>query len=416
MSSGDGYSRHLVYLVEAQVSSAVSQLRVMAPAEACGVTVETLTGKDAEAVPRGEFHFRSGSMLLVHRCVYRQYSRYRQLVQSAVRQGVPIVYDVDDLLLNVADEHPDRRYFEKSLASTLEATLHADLITVSSEPLKRALSHFHPHIEVIPNRLPPKAWELLGNARTRKSSSAPQGLRVGYVGTRSHYHDLSQIAPALRAVLDSHRDVTFVCYGFEPPPPLASLPNAVVIEPTKAACRDYLVYAAEAACLGLDIVLAPLADSEFNRCKSLIKMLEYGAMGVAAVYARMEPYAAGVSDGVTGLLAGSPAEWRNGLDRLIREPNLRRAIGEAAHRQVQDQGLLPAGADTWRSAWCRAAAIAKAAPRPFEVSPARDLITMMRQTMAYQQRTVEQHRWRQKMERLASRVRRLFQRKPRRAA
>jgi hypothetical protein len=60
--------------------------------------------------------------------------------------------------------------------------------------------------------------------------------------------------------------------------------------------------------------------------------------------------------------------------------------------------------------------VAQVSPRPFERSPARDLIAMMRRATAYQQGTVEKHRLKKKIVRFASRVRRLFKPRVRQAA
>ncbi len=416
MQSADGFSQRIACLVEASPTSAIPQLRLVGPARACGASIELLTDRDADADPRHELDLGDASMLLVHRTVQTQYRRYRQLAQSAVRQGIPIVYDVDDLLLKMADEHPHRRFFEGTVVSTLEATLHADLVTVTSEPLKQILSSFHPNIVVIPNRLPLNVWEVFQAARRPSPDNGRRPVRIGYIGTRSHERDLQTIVPALQAVLTEHPEAAFICYGIQPPPAIAGLPNTTFVEPSRAARDDYLVYAKEASKLGLDIGIAPLIDSEFNRCKSQIKLLEYGALGIAGVYSRVAPYTSSVEEGVTGLLVDTPAEWRSGLERLIREPALYRAIGEEAFRQVQEQWLIPSGAAQWRSAWQRAAEVAKAGPRPFELRPASDLIAMMRQAMAYQQRNEKQHRLKRRIKEIKSRARRIFAWKTRRAA
>lgn len=420
MQSADGFSQHITQritcLVEASPTSAIPQLRLLGPAKACGAVIDLLTDRDEDIVPRDELDLAGASMLLVHRTVQKQYARYRQLAQSAVRQGIPIVYDVDDLLLKMADEHPHRRFFEGAVVSTLEATLHADVVTVTSEPLKRILNAFHPHIEVIPNRLPVNVWDVLRSARRPAPDNDRRPVRIGYIGTRSHERDLQAITPALQSVLIEHPEAAFVCYGVQPPPELAGLRNTTYVEPSRAARDDYLVYAEEASRLRLDIGIAPLIDSEFNRCKSQIKLLEYGALGAAGVYSRVAPYTSSVDDGVTGLLVNTPADWRSGLERLIRQPELRRAISEEAFRQVQEQWLLPAGIGQWRSAWQRAAEVAKAGPRPFELPPASDLIVMMRHAMAHQQRHEKPHRLKRRIKDIKARVRRIFAWKPRRAA
>ena len=42
--------------------------------------------------------------------------------------------------------------------------------------------------------------------------------------------------------------------------------------------------------LQLDMAIAPLADHDFNRAKSNLKLLEYGALGLPVICSKIEPY------------------------------------------------------------------------------------------------------------------------------
>src|SRR5262249_58233502 len=65
---------------------------------------------------------------------------------------------------------------------------------------------------------------------------------------------------------------------------------------------------------GLDVGLAPLLPSDFNRARSDLKYLEYAAHGVAGVYADLEPFRGSVRDGETGLLFRTGPEMLRHLD------------------------------------------------------------------------------------------------------
>ena len=63
--------------------------------------------------------------------------------------------------------------------------------------------------------------------------------------------------------------------------------------------------------LDLDVGIAPLEPVIFNRCKSAVKVMEYGMLGIAAVASRFGPYAeyqAEASEPVVMLAEGTD-EW-----------------------------------------------------------------------------------------------------------
>ncbi|MDW8215849.1 MAG: glycosyltransferase, partial [Roseiflexaceae bacterium] len=64
------------------------------------------------------------------------------------------------------------------------------------------------------------------------------------------------------------------------------------------------------------------------------KYLEAAAVGVPTVAVRLDPYRDAITEGVTGLLAATYDEWVTALVRLLRDPALRRRMGEAACADV----------------------------------------------------------------------------------
>jgi len=87
---------------------------------------------------------------------------------------------------------------------------------------------------------------------------------------------------------------------------------------------------------GLDVGLAPLAATDFNRCRSDVRFLEYAAHGALAVCSDLEPYR-GVRPEQTGLLFRDVAELEAALERALAEPALRATMTAAAARYVADE-------------------------------------------------------------------------------
>ena len=108
-----------------------------------------------------------------------------------------------------------------------------------------------------------------------------------------------------------------------------------------------------------DLALAPLEfGNPFAEAKSSIKYLEAGLVGVPVVASATEEFRRVIEDGRNGLVAASPAEWREKLFALVRSADLRRELGEQAHRDVRARHTTSA------SATAHAAALATFDVRP----------------------------------------------------
>jgi hypothetical protein len=90
---------------------------------------------------------------------------------------------------------------------------------------------------------------------------------------------------------------------------------------------------------GLDIGIAPLKNTPFNRCRSDIKFLEFAAHGVVPVLARAVPYRTTVKDGESGFLYDTQRDMIKILDLLVRDPSLRQKVATKGRRYVTKNRL-----------------------------------------------------------------------------
>lgn len=95
-----------------------------------------------------------------------------------------------------------------------------------------------------------------------------------------------------------------------------------------------------AAVQAMDIGIMPLPDEPWTRGKSGYKLVQYMACGLPVVASPVGANAAIVVDGETGLLAADLAQWSAALNRLIADPALRIAMGQAGRdRAVEHYSL-----------------------------------------------------------------------------
>lgn len=95
---------------------------------------------------------------------------------------------------------------------------------------------------------------------------------------------------------------------------------------------------------GLDIGVMPLADDEWTRGKCGFKTIQYMACGIPSISSRVGMNKEIVQDGKNGFLAGNDDEWVEKLSLLIGDAGLRKRMGQAGRRTVEDKYGVGVGA------------------------------------------------------------------------
>lgn len=155
---------------------------------------------------------------------------------------------------------------------------------------------------------------------------------VGWAGSPGHFADLYHVAPHLQNWLDAHPDAH-----------LAIMTNELAreffnLDPARFHFRPFGSIESYLDFLGsIDVGLAPLLPTRYNRGRSDVKFLEYASRGVAGIYQNLEPYQNIVRDGETGLLFDTPEVLINQLDRLYQDRKLRLKIRAQAYELAVNQ-------------------------------------------------------------------------------
>lgn len=88
---------------------------------------------------------------------------------------------------------------------------------------------------------------------------------------------------------------------------------------------------------GIDIGVYPLPDDPWVAGKSGLKAIQYMAFGLPVVATRAGFTPEVVADGKTGILVRTPEEWLAALERLVRDPSLRRRLGAAGRARALER-------------------------------------------------------------------------------
>lgn len=248
-----------------------------------------------------------------------------------------VILSLDDLITAPPQYNPFSRHAPGRLRHWLERMLkRADRVIVSSQALAEALAPAR--CRVVENAIAPAAWSgLPGKAQdAMQNGTRARRLRVGWAGAQQHEGDLRLLKPVVRATAGQ---VDWVFFGMCPDylRPWAHS----VIDPV-----SYADYPRQLAGLGLDVAVAPLVDNDFNRCKSALKLLEYGALGLAVIASDLPPYR-----GSPACLAGpTAAAWIDCIERYVNHPEQARADGRALRDWVWRNHTLASRTAVWQDA------------------------------------------------------------------
>jgi hypothetical protein len=206
---------------------------------------------------------------------------------------------------------------------------HADCLQLASAALDARFGSLNARRAVFPSQL----WDAPPAPAPR--AHAPGRVVLGWGGSLAHEDDLRAIVPALRAVLERHAEVDFAVMG-EPglAAALEGLPPARLTLSPPGTGDEYARFLA-----GVDIGLAPLLPTEFNRCRDDARYLEYAAHGALAVCADLEPYRASVRPGQTGFHFRDDGELETVLERVLVDAELRASTTATAAREVGAERL-----------------------------------------------------------------------------
>lgn len=329
----------VAFITKLEITTAIEHLRVLAPLKSAGVNVNRYF------VDR-DFDFnkiKPCQVIVIQRDFASDYYSYQKLLDYAKRQNIPVVLDLDDNLLELPLDHPDRKalYYTESLLPLLQSMIEVDAITVTNHVLQKEIQKFNPAVFVLPNYLDDNIWQM----KAPKLPNSNSEIKMLFMGSHTHRVDLDMIAKPLELLLNVYPFLKFYAYGIELPKNLKNHRRALHIP---SATMVYTDFANHFRDLDMDIAIAPLVENKFNDYKSPLKFFEYSAIGVPGVYSNVGPFARIIEREKTGLLADNIQEdWIAQLETLIKDNNLRYELALNAQEKIRTEHLLSKNARKW---------------------------------------------------------------------
>jgi glycosyltransferase involved in cell wall biosynthesis len=228
------------------------------------------------------------------------------------------VYDIDDALFLGSTAEVNRRFewAKREAQRSVEYARRARLVLAGNSYLADWARRHAPRVEVVPSCVDPSTQAL------REHADAETAV-VGWIGSRTTSAYLMPVLPVFAALNEDRVRARLVLIGADP-----SL-RAPWIEH-----RPWSLATQGRDLASLDVGIMPLPDTDWARGKCGYKLLQYFAAGVPAVASPVGVNRELVGD-ERGVLAGSPGEWRAGLERLLADVAERREQGAAARAFVE---------------------------------------------------------------------------------
>ena len=260
--------------------------------------------------------------------VMRHDMRAPKFLDARVPGGRRLVYFVDDAVdQGVGDASLPFLYRQKlrlvERASARRIGRRAAVAVVGSAELAQ---HFAPRIET--HLIHPYWSEPIAGLEHFEPMLKGEGwIDIAYLGSAVHRTDLAFLWPVVGAVLASHPRVRFhLAERHRVPAALAAHPRVVRIPGL-----GWGAYRAGLAGRRFHLALYPLMDTEFNRGRSLNKLIEHGVVGAGALYSRNWGEAWRAREGAAGLtLRNRRDDWRAAIEQLLARPEAMRELAAGA--------------------------------------------------------------------------------------
>ncbi|EQC77975.1 Lipopolysaccharide biosynthesis protein [Streptococcus sp. HSISM1] len=267
-----------------------------------------------------------------------------RLCHMAQDYGKSIFYDIDDLVFDTV--YTDQLSYTQGLNSVEKGNYDAgvrnygymlencDGAITSTNQLQEELYKYQSKV-LLNRNLASDDLIAISSQYIKDYSQTSDIVKIGYFsGSISHNENFELIKPAIKQLLTKYSNVQLHIVGIlDIPQDMKPFENQIVT-------HDYVDWDKLPALISeVDINLAPLVDSIFNRAKSEIKWIEAALVKVPTVASKIGAFSDMVIDGETGLLA-TDDQWFDKLEALVLSPELRQNIAESAYRAVLENCTL----------------------------------------------------------------------------
>ena len=321
----DGVENAIPQCTRYRVENKAAQLRNL------GFDVWTVNASDFKMG-----YAENASHIIIYRTGYSE--EFEKLCHLAQKYNKPVYYDIDDLVIDTKYtdllsytqglSDIEKYEYDSGVKSYGKMMSLCDSVITTTQTLKEELENYSSKV-IINRNLASEELVSLSQNTIKDYRQDHSKVKLGYFsGSITHNENFEMIKPAIVQILEKYPHVELHLVGY------IDLPQDLQKYTKQIKMNPYVDWRELPRLISqMDINLAPLVDSVFNRAKSEIKWLEAALVKVPTVASYLGSFEEMVSNDETGLLA-QPSEWYEKLEILIENPDKRQRIAEAAYRFV----------------------------------------------------------------------------------
>ena len=325
-----------------------------------------------------------------HRSIGHDFDKAHHLIQVLNSMGIVTVCDIDDYWMP-GKEHPIHDIIRvNKINERIVANLKVSkFVTTTTEIFADEIRKYNKNVIVFPNAINPN------EAQFKEKTEESDKVRIGWLGGSSHLHDIQLLDSGFSKLLPLKDKVQYVLCGFDTRGTVTEI-NAQTGEQTKRnilpaetvwakyeqiftqnykivsdGYKNHLLKYSQEEYLGdknesylrvwtkpvtgyaknyskFDVSLAPIKNTMFNRMKSQLKVIEAGFYKKAIIASNIGPYTIDLKhclengnfvDGNAILVneARNHADWAKFIEKLVKNPNLIKDMGERLYETVKDK-------------------------------------------------------------------------------
>lgn len=240
--------------------------------------------------------------------------------RKIARSGKPMIFDFDDAVF-VAYRSPSNGYlsylkFPQKTGEICKLSAH---VMAGNQYLADYAQEFNKNVTIIPTTIDTEKYRVV----EKKENS--EVVTIGWSGSFSTVQHLDTIREVFQELAKTEK-----------------FRLRVIGTP------DYKISGVEVESLAwkseteiadlekIDIGLMPLPDDQWSKGKCGLKALQYMALGIPTICSPVGVNSTIVQDGENGFIADSKAEWIAKLKKLLHSFSLRRRLGLAGRKTVEE--------------------------------------------------------------------------------
>lgn len=276
------------------------------------------------------------SQIIIYRTPYSE--QFKQLIELAHKYNKPVFYDIDDLVYDTS--YTDQLDYVKTLGKQEKEAYDSgvrsygklmelcDAFITSTTDLKNELLKLGKPVYLNRN-LASEELISISEQAIDKTIKDKKKIKIGYFsGSITHNENFDLIRSAILKILKEFPQTELHLVGY------LTIPDEMKNYKKQLIVHDFLDWTLLPSLVAeMDINLAPLVDTVFNRAKSEIKWLEAALVGVTTVASDIGSFSEIITNETTGVLVAD-GMWYEQLKDLVDNKTKLEFLGTNAKREA----------------------------------------------------------------------------------